>query len=281
MAAIVHVDIIGIRETEETRGDTTYNSTYYSVLVFFSDGSRKMYEGSAGDISWLLPYVKPRNDMDELRNVLFEFGKNLKKEMQAVIHSELVKAEMSRSPVPEITGMDRFKAGDVIREAGLNWFEYGRISESVSGTVVGYDRNEADLKNITGIIRYDFPAVTGMDFDSAVAKLRRLGFTVKYRNVKARDAAQAGQVLGVEYDSGTVIILDVGDLGHNIFSDLLKDETSLISIWKKWEASDLRSGHPKTSELIKKYKELERMYGKMSNIEQIKKELEDAFSAEA
>ena len=56
MSTTVCAEIVGMRETENTHFDTTYNSTNYSVLLFYSDVQVQPVEGGAQQIQ---PYQGP------------------------------------------------------------------------------------------------------------------------------------------------------------------------------------------------------------------------------
>ena len=47
----------------------------------------------------------------------------------------------------------------------------------------------------------------------------------------------------------------------------------MLKIWNIWQKHQLAEASPKANEFILKYKEAERMYGKLSNIASLKREL--------
>lgn len=52
------VKVLGVRSAEETKVLATYNTTIYSVLVEYSDGSRAIDECDAKHMSVYLPYIE-------------------------------------------------------------------------------------------------------------------------------------------------------------------------------------------------------------------------------
>ena len=62
-------------------------------------------------------------------------------------------------------------------------------------------------------------------------------------------------------------------LETDIFLTEIAEETSMLKIWNIWQKHQLAEVSPKADEFILKYKEAERMYGRLSNIDSLKKEL--------
>ena len=62
-------------------------------------------------------------------------------------------------------------------------------------------------------------------------------------------------------------------LETDIFLTEIAEETSMLTIWNIWQKHHLAEVSPKADAFIRKYKEAERMYGKLSNIDSLKKEL--------
>ena len=64
-----------------------------------------------------------------------------------------------------------------------------------------------------------------------------------------------------------------GMLDEEVFLEQISDETSMLKIWNIWEEKNLGERNPEADAFIQKYKDAERLYGKLSNIEKIKEEL--------
>lgn len=57
------------------------------------------------------------------------------------------------------------------------------------------------------------------------------------------------------------------------FMEAISEETSMMVIWKMWNERGLADANPDADTFIRKYKEAERLYGKLTNIKQLKEEL--------
>lgn len=55
--AIQRVNILGVRTGEETRVMATYNSTVYSLLILYTDGTRSLKEVQTKDMGQYLQYI--------------------------------------------------------------------------------------------------------------------------------------------------------------------------------------------------------------------------------
>ncbi len=62
-------------------------------------------------------------------------------------------------------------------------------------------------------------------------------------------------------------------LEKDIFLTEIAEETSMLKIWSIWQKHPLAEVNPEADAFILKYKEAERMYGKLSNTEFLKEEL--------
>ena len=67
---------------------------------------------------------------------------------------------------------------------------------------------------------------------------------------------------------------------NNVFHDIIRAETSMIAIAKKWDEFELKDKYPKTAEFIKKYKEIERLYGK-EDMNKLKANIKKLFDEES
>ena len=62
-------------------------------------------------------------------------------------------------------------------------------------------------------------------------------------------------------------------LEEEVFLEEIKDEQSMMNIWKLWKERGLGDIHPEAEEFIKKYKDMERLYGKQKNMDELKEQL--------
>ena len=62
-------------------------------------------------------------------------------------------------------------------------------------------------------------------------------------------------------------------LEKDIFLTEIAEETSMLKIWSIWQKHPLAEVNPEADAFILKYKEAERMYGKLSNTDSLKEEL--------
>ena len=85
MPGIRYAEIVGIRTSENTSGAFTYNSTYYSVLVFYDNNTIDLVEGNAANIQQYLPYMRPRNDYENDVKLLMEVEKKIIADLQEVV----------------------------------------------------------------------------------------------------------------------------------------------------------------------------------------------------
>ncbi len=62
-------------------------------------------------------------------------------------------------------------------------------------------------------------------------------------------------------------------LEEEIFLEEISEKQSMMNIWKLWKEHGLENSHPEADEFIKKYKDMERLYGKQNNINELKEQL--------
>lgn len=119
--------------------------------------------------------------------------------------------------------------------------------------------------------------------DSAVAAgiLRKAGFIPVIKKIAAKDNSQVNKVIQAIPAEGLYIALCVAEQKNNLFIGQIRDDTSMITIWKKWEEFGMKDKYPKTTEFIKKYKEMERIYGRGNDINKLKANLEKLFDEES
>lgn len=61
----------------------------------------------------------------------------------------------------------------------------------------------------------------------------------------------------------------------DVFQEEIADMTSMMDIWKVWEKHQLKEAYPEADKTIQKYKETERAYGRLNNIEAIKRQIRE------
>ncbi|MBR5961004.1 MAG: hypothetical protein IKZ98_08395 [Clostridia bacterium] len=66
---------------------------------------------------------------------------------------------------------------------------------------------------------------------------------------------------------------DEYQLEKNVFLTEISEETSMLTIWNIWRKHQLAEANPEADAFILKYKEAERMYGKLSTVDSLKEEL--------
>lgn len=281
MAQIVRAEIVGTRMAQEGSGGYTVNSTSYSVLVFYSNGTVSLVEGGISQIKPYLGYMTPNNDMQQLRTILNDFEVKIKNDIKEIFQQELFRLESNRNPVPNIVGKDRQSARKALEDAGFICEEPGNVSKDISAIVNGYNRSPDNPKVIRLKLRYTYPSVIGMSLHAAAETMAKAGFNPLKRNVSTKDQQQYNRVLSVTAGDGLNVILSVGDKDSEILEQIRNDD-SMMSIWKKWEEAGLSNRYPRTTNLIKKHKEAERLYGKVgNNIDLKRQEIINMFREES
>lgn len=271
MAQILRAEIVGVRTAENGTGGYVINSTNYSVLVFYTDGSVSLIEGDSNAIRPYLSYMRPQNDAYYMKQFLLEFEESIKNDLKATLEQALFRAETSRDPIPNIIGKDRIEARRLLKEAGFIC-EEAIANNTVGGVVEGFDRSIENTKLIKLKVKYTYPAVIGKGASEARSILSAAGFFCVTRETFVSDYSLDGKVISLTAGEGNNVIVSVGKR-NNAFMDQIQYDGSMMTIWKKWEASGYASQFPKTDALIKKYKDIERMYGRSGNIMELKSEI--------
>lgn len=275
MAQILSAEIVGIRTAETGSGGFYTNSTDYSVLVFYSDGNVALIEGDKNAIRPYLGYMRPKNDAYYMKQFLDDFEARIKNDLKTALEQALFKSETSRDPVPNIIGKSRKEARRMLEEAGFICSE-AVPDNSVGGIVEGFDRNHENTKLIKVKVKYSYPPVIGKSAAEATAILVAMGFSPIINEAIVSDYSMEGKVVSLSARDENRVALFIGKR-NNAFMEQIRLDTSMMTIWKKWEASGYAAKFPKTDALIKKQKDIERMYGKLSNIEQVKSEIEKSL----
>jgi eukaryotic-like serine/threonine-protein kinase len=138
--------------------------------------------------------------------------------------------------VPDVTGLSRDSAEDLLSEAGLEVAVEQRESEEPEDDVISQDPaagTEVDRGSTvtiavsTGIEKVSVPNVIGLSRRDAIAQLREVGLTASPREVDVTDASQDGVVTdqrpgaGIEIEKGKAVVIMVGVL---IQDDVLTPE---------------------------------------------------------
>ena len=281
MATITRAEIVGTRMAEEGSGGYTVNSTSYSVLIFYSNGAVDLVEGNARQIRPYLPFITPSNDMRQLKTLLDDFETKMKKDFQEAVQQAMFRIESNRYPIPDIIGKNRAEARKILEESGFVCDEQGQVDKDIIGTVTGYDRDPENFKVVTLKINYQYPDVRNMDSHIAVDIMRKAGFKPVIKKVETKDHSQINKVKQVLPGEGSYVVLYVADVQNNLFTEQIRGETSMMTIWKKWENFELKDKFPKTNAYILKYKDMERLYGKSNNFNQIKADLSKLIDEES
>jgi eukaryotic-like serine/threonine-protein kinase len=159
---------------------------------------------------------------------------------EEVERGERVQLFVSSGPeqvdVPDVTGLSRDSAEDLLSEAGLEVAVEQRESEEPEDDVISQDPaagTEVDRGSTvtiavsTGIEKVSVPNVVGLSRRDAIAQLREVGLTAAPREVDVTDASQDGVVTdqrpaaGIEIEKGKAVVIMVGVL---IQDDVLTPE---------------------------------------------------------
>ncbi len=180
---IRRAQIVGIRQAENTIGDTTYNSTSYSVLVEDDAGHLTLAEGDMNQIAYLLPYMAIQST-DALEREIHA----LRETLEQRVHDEVTRAISSLHPLPDVTGMAEDEAMAKLRSAGftvrlLNAYPAG----TPKGRVHACRRDDDMLMTAELDVRHALPDTAGMTASRAADTLRKAGFQVHVERVLRTD----------------------------------------------------------------------------------------------
>jgi serine/threonine-protein kinase len=150
---------------------------------------------------------------------------------EEVERGERVQLFVSSGPeqveVPDVTGLSRDSAEDLLSDAGLEVAVEQRESEEPEDDVISQDPaagTEVDRGSTvtitvsTGIETVSVPNVVGLSRRDAIAQLRDVGLTASPREVDVTDASQDGVVTdqrpaaGIEIEEGKSVVIMVGVL---------------------------------------------------------------------
>jgi beta-lactam-binding protein with PASTA domain len=150
---------------------------------------------------------------------------------EEVERGERVQLFVSSGPeqveVPDVTGLSRDSAEDLLSDAGLEVAVEQSESEEPEDDVISQDPaagTEVDRGSTvtitvsTGIETVSVPNVVGLSRRDAIAQLREVGLTASPREVDVTDASQDGVVTdqrpaaGIEIEEGKSVVIMVGVL---------------------------------------------------------------------
>lgn len=285
MAFITHAEIVGTRMAEEGSGGYTVNSTSYSVLIFYSDGTVNLVEGSANQIRPYLPFMRPRSDFNQLQPMLEQLEAKLEASIKKTVNTSINDLLYeTRNPLPKgLTGTSGQDAKVLLEKAGFKVEFYPLVPAGTTGTVLECVRKENDPMTAILKMKYDMPSIVGMDADVAIEKLKSAGFSPTIKMIRS-EGTNENNVINVVRDNDSLDVLlyvcQNTSPEEYAFERALEQATCMMDIWKIWKDSDLAERYPEISKKLWDKKEIERMYGKSDNnvVEQFKIELKNKLN---
>lgn len=208
MAAIKYTQFIGIRAAENTVLSTTFNSTNYSMLVVFVDGTVKIVEGDSNAISPYLPFLKEDNTAQILRESLAD----LENRLENLVDTRIERIFSVRYPIPDVKGMQEDEAVAKLTAAGFQVKMVNTYPEGMPmGRVHSCCRESENFLTVVLDVRHELPDVIGMMETEAIAVLEQAGFTVMLTNGQHEGEQPFGTVFACEREDeiSVVAYLDV------------------------------------------------------------------------
>ncbi len=293
-------EIVGTRMAENGGNGYYTNSTCYSLLVYYSNGTVELIEGGLTMIRPFLHLIQPKCSPMNLETVQQSIIKAITLENNRIqaeisrLHDEFDKLHSDFNttqaviknltgllqPIPDVVGKERHEAIHILNSNNLICEEEDRINEHITGTVIEATRDREKYNLIHVRIKYDLPDVIGIDIDDAKRILKNMGFFYSVKSVSCSDASSGNKVLNVDYSNGAKVELEVALSQSNAFLEDLDSATSMISIQESWTQHKLAESHPKTNALIEEHTNTEKQYGKSLNIGIIKLEIKHSFDKE-
>ena len=262
MANIIHAEIVGTRMSENGSAGYIINYTSYSVLLFFSDGTRNLIEGDADQIRPFLPFMSPHIDDRKLNIILEQFEGKIKQDLQYLVKNALVEFN---NPIPKgIIGKHKKEAKDILEKAGFRVEFSFHTPDFMDGTVKECERKEKDLMTVILKIQYDVPEVRGLNKDEAQSILQKAGFSSIIKR-KICEREKQDTVLDAEHsDDSLEITLHVAEVRSKEleFIRLSQNSSTINDVWKYWESSGLGEVYPNANEIIAREKRSEDKFGK-------------------
>lgn len=179
MAMIAYTQFIGIRTAENGSNGFITNSTNYSMLVVYTNGSREIVEGDAHLMSIYLPYLKEDNTSAILQQSLTDFAAR----MERLVDERLERVFAVMYPIPDVIGLREDDAEQKLRAAGFEVVRMNSYPEGMPlGVVHSVRRAGERYLTVEMDVRHALPEVKGLPQSQAMALLERAGFRVQLVN---------------------------------------------------------------------------------------------------
>lgn len=179
MALIKYTEFIGIRTAENGSNGFITNSTSYSMLIVYRDGSREIVEGNASAMRPFLPYLKEDNTAQILQDSLSQ----LENKLERMVDTRIERIFAVKYPIPDVKGMREDEAVAKLEAAGFQVKMANTYPDGIPlGRVYSYSRENENYLTVVLDVRHELPDVVGMMGTEAVAVLEKAGFTVKLMN---------------------------------------------------------------------------------------------------
>lgn len=278
MARITHAEIVGIRMAQEGSGGYTVNSTSYSVLVFYNDGTVNLVEGSAKEIRPYLPYMRPHGDLYQLKQILDQVEARLEASIEKTVKTSIndILYE-SRNPLPKgLTGKSGHEAKTILEEAGFKVEFFPMAPAEANGIVLECLRKESDRMTVVLEMKYVIPNVIGLNEDLAVEKLRSAGFNPTVIKTKS-EGIKENSVIRIKQSNDSmdvdVFVCVNTESEKDIFIKAINGTNSLKEILLIWNGAGLGALYPEINKYIERKVEFEKFYGKLKDIDKEKAKL--------
>ena len=304
MASAVLAEIIGTRMAEEGTGGYYTNSTNYSMLVYYSDGTVQLIEGDAAHIRPYLHLVRPKLSMpdlaglqnaitaaiafennrlqNELENKYERLCKELDKLHTDMVSTQSVIKDMASLllPVPDIIGKSRDEAVHILNSNHFIYVEDDNISKQVSGSVIQASRDHDKFNVMHVKVKYELPNIIGTDIEEAQRILKALGFLISVKAGTCIDDSLANKVVKVNYTEGSKVELEIALSEYDGFLENLDNADSIVDVQTIWNQNKLAKTYPKTDAMITEHAENEKQFGRSLNIGLIKLNIKHSFDEE-
>lgn len=192
MANILYTSIINSYVSQEGSNGVFTNYVYYSVLVVYDDGSRKIVDGRKEDVAYLAAYLRtPQDSLMQVEQALLNLRTdvlNLQTDMlkmqlslQTQLDEKVNCALDTLYPMPQIEGMPEEDAAKALKAAG---FEPVYVREypaetPATGRVRSFQRNAGNFRKVDVDVIHEIPDVVGMQQEEALKTLQDAGFSVQ------------------------------------------------------------------------------------------------------
>ena len=187
MAAIKYVNILNSVVSEEGSGGFLTNYIYYSLLIAYTDGTKKVVTVRDSEVSAFMPYVRtPMDDLKALQQQMDQLQsavKQLRNDMTVLIDGNLDYVVDSMFPLPNVKDMEQEAASEQLQEEGFRVFlkkNYPKDCASL-GRVLSCVRAEGDFRKATLELYMPVPELKGLRREEALALLERDCFQVTVR----------------------------------------------------------------------------------------------------